>query len=440
MRHAALLATALLAGCATLPAGVGQSECRERFEQLDVRIDAAGVRDGGEHRVEGFPYLRVNRFQASFRDEVTDDKRFMDWVEQLRQLDLKARGVELRNLGAANELPALDRCGRDLIKAELASATARKALRDAALVPDDYSTPARVAGLYPLAVPFLKIGIGGYQRQIRETYAKPLAQLMEQPRTEYRLAESGSVSTLAQIHAPAFWVATDSDSDRIGTPLLNTGFDAQRPVVYFQTASTRFGSRVLPQLVYTAWFPERPKQGALDSYAGHLDGIVWRVTLDERNRPLAYDTIHACGCYHNWYPVQSLKRREDVSKMADPPLMPQAGLAPKKPVVLVEGGTHFVSRVVSPQDVKTNKGHKRVAYKLRPYRDLLSLDTGAGRTQSLFNPDGIVCGSERGERIFLWMSGIKSPGAMRQWGRHATAFVGRRHFDDARILEAVFVP
>ena len=38
------------------------------------------------------------------------------------------------------------------------------------------------------------------------------------------------------------------------------------------------------------------------------------------------------------------------------------------------------------------------------------------------------------------MTGIASAGAMRQWGRHATAFVGRAHFDDARALEAVFTP
>jgi hypothetical protein len=27
---------------------------------------------------------------------------------------------------------------------------------------------------------------------------------------------------------------------------------------------------------------------------------------------------------------------------------------------------------------------------------------------------------------------------MRQWGRHATAFVGRRHFDDPRLVERYF--
>ena len=34
--------------------------------------------------------------------------------------------------------------------------------------------------------------------------------------------------------------------------------------------------------------------------------------------------------------------------------------------------------------------------------------------------------------------GVPEPGAMRQWGRHATAFVGRRHFDDPDLLERYF--
>jgi len=47
--------------------------------------------------------------------------------------------------------------------------------------------------------------------------------------------------------------------------------------------------------------------------------------------------------------------------------------------------------------------------------------------------------TERAERWLFWPMGIDSAGAMRQWGRHATAFVGRRHFDDADLLEKRFV-
>jgi hypothetical protein len=50
-----------------------------------------------------------------------------------------------------------------------------------------------------------------------------------------------------------------------------------------------------------------------------------------------------------------------------------------------------------------------------------------------------VRGTERGERFLFWPMGIANAGAMRQWGRQATAFVGRRHFDDADLFEKRFV-
>jgi hypothetical protein len=34
--------------------------------------------------------------------------------------------------------------------------------------------------------------------------------------------------------------------------------------------------------------------------------------------------------------------------------------------------------------------------------------------------------------------GIAEPGAMRQWGHQATAFVGIRHFDDPDLIERYF--
>jgi hypothetical protein len=64
---------------------------------------------------------------------------------------------------------------------------------------------------------------------------------------------------------------------------------------------------------------------------------------------------------------------------------------------------------------------------------------GAAPTRSAYGPDGLVPGTERAERFLFWPMGIPSAGQMRQWGRHATAFVGRRHFDDADLFEKRFV-
>ncbi|MFT7257032.1 MAG: hypothetical protein ACI8VR_002083, partial [Candidatus Azotimanducaceae bacterium] len=73
---------------------------------------------------------------------------------------------------------------------------------------------------------------------------------------------------------------------------------------------------------------------------------------------------------------------------------------------------------------------------LRDYNELRQLPLGMGQ-QSLFASNGLIPASRRLERWVLWPMGIASAGAMRQWGRHATAFIGRRHFDDAHLLDAL---
>ena len=78
------------------------------------------------------------------------------------------------------------------------------------------------------------------------------------------------------------------------------------------------------------------------------------------------------------------------------------------------------------------------AYALRAYDTLRSLPLPKRGRRSLFGPDGKIEGTERLERFFLWPMGISSVGAMRQWGTHATAFIGRRHFDDPYLLDEVF--
>jgi hypothetical protein len=81
----------------------------------------------------------------------------------------------------------------------------------------------------------------------------------------------------------------------------------------------------------------------------------------------------------------------------------------------------------------------RVVYSLADYGELLSLPDGKGGRRSMFAPDSLAPGSERLERFLLWPTGVVSPGAMRQAGRHAVAFVGERHFDDPFALEKMFL-
>lgn len=463
-------AAAMLAACAALPPEIPQvAECRANYLGLDQRIEAAGLRDGGAARIDGFPYLRVNRFLASFRDEAADGPAFAAWVERLRALDLAARRAELRNLGwqpPEPELQHLERCGREWAARDLADPQRRAQLRERARVPDDYSALRRTLGVYPLAVPFLNLGIGNYHEEIRADYAIPAAAL-ESPgplllwRAETQALPPGTAAAwlsqvdalgvprlddarwqrLAQAHLPQWLVETAGDYDRPGAVVLGEAaptVDPAQPVTYFRPAYTRFGGEVLAQLVYTVWFSERPPQGRVDSYSGALDGVVWRVTLDRAGRPLVYDTIHPCGCYHYVFPAQPLARKPQGGVWDEPKLFPQQELPAAPFAIRIQSGTHYVRRLVPLGAAAETQVRD---YTLLPYATLLSLPDGQGSeggTRSLFCEDGLVCGTERFERFWLWPAGIESAGAMRQWGRQATSFVGKSHFDDPDLLERMF--
>lgn len=476
-RSASIAAALGLCACAVPIQRAGEaaviSECRSRFAEIDTRIDAAGARDARHHRIPGYPYLRSDRFLASFGPELgLDQDRFWRWQWLLRETDSQAREVELLNLGLAQgeraaSLAALRHCGATLSDIDFADAEAQARLIDAAQVPDDYSLGARTLGLYPLAVPFLKLGIASYQSQVRRDYAQaidaletpgplilwtldsstkgaaePLRFSGSEPRDELgRIALTGSQwQALAEAHAPSWWIETAGDHDRPGSPRFDTDgptVDPHHPVVYFQPGFTRFGGQTLVQMSYLIWFSARPASGFFDPYAGRLDGVIWRVTLDRHGAPIAHDSIHACGCYHYWFAQPGLQRRDAGSLLQEAPLFPQSDTVDRDVALRIQSGTHYLRRVVPRATVTATASR---SYELRPYEGLLSLPQPDGARRSLFGPDGIVPGTERAERFWLWPSGVRSPGAMRVQGRHATAFVGRAHFDDAFALEHVFVP
>jgi hypothetical protein len=200
-------------------------------------------------------------------------------------------------------------------------------------------------------------------------------------------------------------------------------------------AYTRYREHVLVQLVYTIWFAERPASGPFDLLAGRLDGVMWRVTLAPDGEPVLYDSIHACGCFHMFFPTPRARARPAPDSLDEWAFVPQSlprAVEDERPVVSIASGTHYLERV------RFERAASLVRYAFRPYEELRSLPRAGGVHASAFAPDGIVPGTERAERFFFWPMGIASAGAMRQWGRHATAFVGRRHFDDAHLLERRF--
>ena len=487
LRPVTVLLLALLAGCASLEQplrGNLQSEtvavrqCANWFRQLDAAIDRAGVRDAGSFRIAGFPYLRVDRFHSSYRYEVADDpEKFAHWVSRLRRLDASARAAELRNLPAGEMEPFIDRkqaeakanqCAAELRTKDLASRDDRRWLASQAQAPDDYLDWQRRFGLYPLTrIPFAK----GVERWHEETLADfrrsaggtpPLAPLTRYayaaPHVVSRLQvaaiiEGASVNPfripdftpedsalLAAAFAPVFEVETGGDFDRFGA--LKWG-DEPSPVVehtrlraYFRIAHTRYDGHVLPQLVYTVWFSERPLEHGLDLLGGRLDGVMLRVTLSRDGEPLVYDSIHPCGCFHMFFPtprLEALPPPDDYGEWAFIPKRLPHHVEGSRAVFRIATRTHYLLDVSTRADSDAAK----LPYELTPEDDLRMLPAPTG-TRSAYGPHGLVPGTERAERMLFWPMGVRSAGAMRQWGRHATAFLGRRHFDDPDLIERRF--
>jgi len=480
---ASLLAASLLAGCSTVgrvapppSAGAEVAACAQWFERLDGAIDHYRVRDAEAERIAGFAGLRVDRLAAALRDRAaTDTAAFDAWLARLQRLGAEGRAVEIGNLprgafpidsapDAAKASAQTQRCIDAWRGPLLRDADLRASLIARAEVPDRYADWQRALGLYPiLRWPFLA-GVQHMELEhaarIRQwaaapppmrRYVGPRGSMsapdltrwwQERPRDALGLPllSADEAATLLAANAPTIEIETGGDYDRFGAlawrGTLAPTVDTAAPVVYQRIAATRYRDRLLLQLVYSLWFPERPAQGRFDLLSGPLDGVVLRITLaPDDGRPLIIDTIHACGCYHLFMPTAETRLRDDAPRNVEwayAPITLPALQAGERIVVRLTSASHYV--IGAARD----DGVTGAPYALRNDNQLRRLTTPQGETRSIFGPDGLVAGSERAERFLFWPMGIPSAGAMRQWGHHATAFVGRRHFDDADLIERRF--
>ena len=476
---AALVCAGVLAGCsgprderaAQYLTGDGRvGACARQFARLDETVDAQGVADAQSQRVPGFPYLRIDRLLGSYDAATMDDDVFESWVRALAELDRRARSFELRNLSPATVVEAIeaesDDCRAVLLAHDLRRPERRRRLIRQAVARDAYDSAFRVIGLYPLSAIPVQIGITQMHAETLTRFREPLAQTSPEgelirfgPGDVVESLDEGEVAAFLDVandplrspvtsdprlarlfrtFAPVFEVDVVTDDDRIGTPVIRNGqvrVDTSRPVVFTLTSHARLESELLLQLNYVIWFPARPLSGRLDLRGGHLDGLTWRVTLGRDGRPLFYDTMHNCGCLYMAFPTDAFEPRPRRA-FEEPVLAPQRlWRDTRRPVIRLSNRTHYVERVYphSATSVRT-----AAAYDLRPYAQLRSLPDGVGR-RSMFGADGIVKGTERAERWLLWPMGVPATGSMRQWGHHAIAFVGRRHFDDPDLIERNFL-
>ena len=475
-----------LSGCAYTPQPVlapylgndtPAGQCADFFAALDQAVREAGVRDAGEFRLKNHPYLRINRFLASFSTEIDDGAAFDDWVIRLQLLDQKARFLEIDNLpqkslknlyaktGETDIRQKVVQCGEILKTIDFKDSDQRRKFRVDVGVFDDYILLRRILGLYPITSMFVSSGIYRYQSEVHKSFSNqpplgwqkiryvPADSNDSQPSAFDILQLSGrdamgipeysskDQQILYDFFAPIWEVQTAGDFDRIGTPFWaadNTpAIDTNLPVSFQRLSFARFKGKILTQLNYIVWFPARPKEHAFDIFGGSFDGLIYRVTLDADGLPLLYETVHNCGCYHKFYPTDRLQAVKKID-YAEKPLVLKA--PPGDPnsvrmVVALESRTHYVKSLYTlPREMTT----EAVSYSFVDYDQLRSLKFAEHEHRSFFSEDSLVKGSERLERYILWPTGVLSPGAMRQWGRHSVAFVGKRHFDDPNLIEKIF--
>ena len=470
------------------PATAAIQVCAELFIETEQAITAAGVVDSQAARIPGYPYLRVNRFLSSYRNEITDET-FDAWIDLMQNLAMEGWTAEIANLSAKEKqkpesfinngflsgrplIQTLEYCSYVLREHDLINKTERDALREAAVVPPEYQTWKRVVGLYPLTALAFRSGIYNWHKETLEAYRSPLKELpvhgelvryvpLQNTATlsanevalilekssgnplNIPLPAYDDMQRLFDHYAPIFEIDVAVEDDRLGAPVWQGDefplIDTSKPMVYRHLSHTRIGDRTLLQLNYTIWFPSRPLGSAFDLLGGHLDGITWRVTLLPNGNPWLYDSIHNCGCYHLFFPTQSAKVMVQESTFAESAFIPQQVSTDTNaghPVLRIASTTHYIQRVYFETSETTSI--QTLHYQWAEADSLRSLPRSDGNRRSLFGQDGIVAGSERSERYLFWPMGIPEPGAMRQWGHHATAFVGRRHFDDPRLFETIF--
>lgn len=274
------------------------------------------------------------------------------------------------------------------------------------------------------------------------------------------------LSGLAARYAPIFvqqvdpGAAYDPRDDRIGrvsldgrTDDIQVKVDTAHPVVYWAHTQARVESRRYDQLTYVAWYPNRPALSSGDVEAGKIDGVVVRITLDRHRRPAVYEFVRACGCYHTLWVAEFIeaaarsefggptaKLQFAIQKNAKgrdlflPALVRDDGTQPRRPVVFIDAGFHFVM-LIKPSDTDEALATtaEQQTYTLEPYESLTRLPLG-NAVASMFGSDGLVHNAGRQEGLLLAPTGMLSAGQPRQLGTMKIRMDAYDQ-DDPRLLE-----
>ena len=163
-----------------------------------------------------------------------------------------------------------------------------------------------------------------------------------------------------------------------------------------------------------------------DMLGGRLDGLVWRVTLDEDGAPLIFDTIQPSGRFAMFFPTRRLMpdahARANVDSLVewvyspiDVAIEDWVGETWPGPLSLhVSSRTHQLVGIAAPGKAWGTPVFDNPPYQLVSDDVLRALPVPGDGRRSIYNQDGIVSGTERLGRWLLWSMGISNMGAIRR--------------------------
>ena len=252
------------------------------------------------------------------------------------------------------------------------------------------------------------------------------------------------------------------ENDRLGEVYL-TGknydeliprVDTTKPAAYAYVDQKKIQGVDVKQLVYTFFHPSHPQLSKLDPEAGPFDGWTIRITLDQNNQPMDFESVSNCGCYYKNFPTDRLEllaSKAFPEKLKDKNFYVENSVDGKYDAVVPELVTDIDTQQANNIVVYFSAGHHQLitirsrqhaelldhtsvqhSYQLHHYAKLENLAFN-DRHASLFGTDGLVRGAHRPECTLLKPSGLYHAGHPRQRETQMIYF-DEAQFDDPGLL------
>ena len=504
--YSIILALLLFSGCSNAP--VQQTvKSDDPFHALEELVVKQELEDARYQHIAGYDYFFINlplRYQLQHYQELPnlqEKKKFVtNVIRQSKEVGEDAMELYLTRL-TANQLKqfATDHQGQpadingllsnyqqNALQAETAEvARVNNFTTDSDLdqywqsfvanIEESIMTKDRLKRRLEtfLAVPFIEAWISYHEATDYRGALKPDFKNYEIYSLSLDENRAGNISEanwkLLQHFAPVIVHEVNPDAsysienDRFGTVYLTGSkhaelvplVDTTKPVVYAYIDHKNIQGHDVKQLVYTFFHPAHPQLSNSDPEAGPFDGWTIRVTLDQSNQPLDFESVSNCGCYYKNYPTDQLEfmaSKSFSSKLKDKNFYVENAVDGKYDAVIPElvtdidssqannivayysAGYHHLITIRSKLHAELlNQTSPVKNYQLHNYEELENLPFN-GHLASLFGTDGLVIGADRPECSLLKPSGVYHAGHPRQRETQMIYF-DEAQFDDPELLE-----